>query len=625
MLTPLVWLVSHEVCLWNVSIQEDLVCSCNPIDDEEATASPSEEDETMREWRREFPEQLRRVIVRIHTNLGHPQNPTLAKMISDAGGSEKTIKCATRYPCSVCKRMSWLRLRRPVSVPRTRQFNDTVLADVHFWNHQGREVLVYSMIDEATRFHVTQILPSQSARDLHEAIMTLWVKWAGAPRCLLVDPHRSHLDRQFIEQLGAQGTTVLVGAAEASWTRGLVERHGAHVRSMVEKMVHDGVPDDFSAQSLFDTATSAKNMMSRIRGYSPSLWVLATQPRIPESLMIDDEDEDHVLHKGISESQDDEFARSVRVRDAARRAFIAVDTDQRLRRAAVSASRPDRLTFEPGDMCYFWRDGVGWSPEKATVVSQVGQGHYYVDYGGRIFKQSAEQLSHVTERERLAREAVRESQDPSRNVDHVSDEETELSQQPSRTSGQENNVAPVSMSDVLMPDPVPPETPDENAETSNDDRENAAEPVPHSSSSHGKWRPESEVPPPEPGDSAVTRRRVVAKRPPTVDEEEEMRQKRLRSEPVPELFPLTGEELSENVFEILIDLFASPGSAQCEDSRVSVGSEQCEGSRVPEAHVFTHDRDRFRPLKRGVEVSMRDLSREDPDAINRARQKEWTS
>ena len=97
----------------------------------------------------------------------------------------------------------------------------------------------------------------------------------------------------------------------------------------------------------------------------------------------------------------------------------------------------------------------------ATVVSQVGQGHYYVDYGGRIFKQSAEQLSHVTERER----PVRESQDTGENVDHVSDEETELPQQPSQTSGQENKVAPVSASDVPMPDPVLPEKLDENAET----------------------------------------------------------------------------------------------------------------------------------------------------------------
>ena len=43
--------------------------------------------------------------------------------------------------------------------------------------------------------------------------------------------------------------------------------------------------------------------------------------------MIDYEHEDHVPHKDIPESQDDELTRSVRVRDAARRAFIAVETD----------------------------------------------------------------------------------------------------------------------------------------------------------------------------------------------------------------------------------------------------------------------------------------------------------
>ena len=103
--------VSHEVCLWNVPIQEDSVRSCHPLNDEETTAFPSKEDESMREWRQQFPEKMRRAIIRIHTNLGHAQNSTLAKMISDAGGSEEMIKCATRYPCSVCKRKS----RPPVS------------------------------------------------------------------------------------------------------------------------------------------------------------------------------------------------------------------------------------------------------------------------------------------------------------------------------------------------------------------------------------------------------------------------------------------------------------------------------------------------------------------------------
>ena len=73
--------------------------------------------------------------------------------------------------------MSRPRLLRPVSVPKIRQFNDTLLPDVHFWNYQGREVLVYSQIDEATRFHDTPVLPSQSTRDLYEVTTSACVKW----------------------------------------------------------------------------------------------------------------------------------------------------------------------------------------------------------------------------------------------------------------------------------------------------------------------------------------------------------------------------------------------------------------------------------------------------------------
>ena len=64
-----------------------------------------------------------------------------------------------------------------------------------------------------------------------------------------------------------------------------------------------------------------------------------------------------------------------------------------------------------------------------------------------------------------------------------------------------------------MPDPDFPETPGDpgdNAETFDDDL-TPAEPVSHNSSSHMEWRPEYEVPPPEPGDPVSPRRRVVAK------------------------------------------------------------------------------------------------------------------
>ena len=59
------------------------------------------------------------------------------------------------------------------------------------------------------------------------------------------------------------------------------------------------------------------------------------------------------LTRTFQTSQDDEFARAIRVRDVARRAFITVDADQRLRKAAVSDSRPDRWTSEPRNVCHF--------------------------------------------------------------------------------------------------------------------------------------------------------------------------------------------------------------------------------------------------------------------------------
>jgi hypothetical protein len=91
----------------------------------------------MKVWRKEFPAETRNAVTRLHTNLGHPLPSTMAKMLSDAGGAEEAIQCVLQYPCPTCHRHGAPPLRRPASVPRTRQFNDTVLVDVHHWDFRG--------------------------------------------------------------------------------------------------------------------------------------------------------------------------------------------------------------------------------------------------------------------------------------------------------------------------------------------------------------------------------------------------------------------------------------------------------------------------------------------------------
>lgn len=50
---------------------------------------------------------------------------------------------------------------------------------------------------------------------------------------------------------------MLDGTAEASWAPGLVERSGDYLFSMVEKIVLDGVPADFSLHAILDKAAAA--------------------------------------------------------------------------------------------------------------------------------------------------------------------------------------------------------------------------------------------------------------------------------------------------------------------------------------------------------------------------------
>ena len=378
-----------------IETELDTIC-CFPVEDVAARQS----------WERDFPARMRIAVARLHTNMGHPMAATLGKMLADAGASDEMISCALRYSCGTCHNMTGPRTRRPAAVPRTRTFNEIILVDTNFITIGDTQYMLYHMVDDATRFHVCDVVSQQTGKALFQSIMNSWIRWAGAPRFLIADPLPSQAGREFNDLLGAQGTTVLIGAAEASWTRGVVERHGDYLRRMVSKLLTDGVtlPD---MQTVVSHLCAAKNMMSRIRGYSPSQWVLATQPRLPESLMIEDEADDAIPFRHVAEDDTSEFANTIRLRDAARRAFVAADTDARLRRAAAARTRPDRLIYSTGDRVYFWRDG-SWNPQSAVVVSQIGAGHYYIDSGGRVFKVTAEQLRAVSEREQQAWETVRE-------------------------------------------------------------------------------------------------------------------------------------------------------------------------------------------------------------------------
>ena len=101
----------------------------------------------------------------------------------------------------------------------------------------------------------------------------------------------------------------------------------------------------------------AKNTLARRSGFSPYLWVLGRDVRLPASL-CDDAEVERVGEQVAAATPSSRFAQRVEIRTACRLAFIKADTEDRLRRAELRQIRPTRGPFVVGQWVLFY-DKVG--------------------------------------------------------------------------------------------------------------------------------------------------------------------------------------------------------------------------------------------------------------------------
>ena len=118
--------------------------------------------------------------------------------------------------------------------------------------------------------------------------------------------------------------------------------------------------------------------------------MLATHTRVSEFQKADDEDADHNSHKDALPSWDGERIRLAR---------CVSET------AESGRQLPLIMSVSPWSLATCATLGVTVETRSrgaASVTSQVVQGHSYIDYGGRIFEQTSEQITHNTQRGWLA-------------------------------------------------------------------------------------------------------------------------------------------------------------------------------------------------------------------------------
>ena len=174
---------------------------------------------------------------------------------------------------------------------------------------------------------------------------------------------------------------------------------------MVRKVVADtGTSGLADFEMLLQECTSTKNSMQRTNGYSASQWVLGKQPRMPGSVTDMSESAD----LGVIEAKTDPTVAYHKVhaaRMSAQRAFVHLDTSNRVARALTRNAAPQHKEYAVGDLVCYRRDARQGSTTWSTASRVIGhdpRNGLWLLHGGVPILCSTSRVRSANESEALA-------------------------------------------------------------------------------------------------------------------------------------------------------------------------------------------------------------------------------
>ncbi|CAK0815738.1 unnamed protein product [Prorocentrum cordatum] len=314
--------------------------------------------ERKRRWEL-LPRAVKRAIERVHVNLGHPSRPALLRALRLGKATALALKAARLSVCESCRRVQRPSIPRPSQLPRVDEFN-VLLAMGCFENvdSAGNSWEFLGIMCMGTNYYVVCLLEdthnNPKASEVRKFYELCWVSWAGKPEeAIVVDRARSFLG-EFADYLEQEGVRLDSAALASPWHIGKMERRDGIWNSMLTRVVHDKqVAGLEEMRTAVAERNRAKNTLARRAGFSPYLWVLGRDVRLPASL-ADDAEVERVGEQVAAATPGSRFARKAEIRTQCRMAFIQTDTEDRLRRAELRQIRPTRGPFVVGQWVLFY-------------------------------------------------------------------------------------------------------------------------------------------------------------------------------------------------------------------------------------------------------------------------------
>ena len=176
------------------------------------------------------------ILNKIHKNLGHPSAERMSTIMLQQGYRPEMVKAARNFRCDICTQNSMPKHARPSSLRDDLDFNDRISIDGLVWtNIHGKTFHMYHVLDWGTNFHMATIAPSKSTEDVIQAMLTMWLSWAGIPGELLVDAASELNSEGFMHFLQSHNIRATTISPEAHFQNGRSERHGAILQHMLTK------------------------------------------------------------------------------------------------------------------------------------------------------------------------------------------------------------------------------------------------------------------------------------------------------------------------------------------------------------------------------------------------------
>ena len=192
----------------------------------------------------------------------------------------------------------------------------------------------------------------------------------GSPDKILVDNGGEFANTEVIETKYYLGINLHVTVAESPWSNGIVERNNQTLANMMNKIINDTQCSLYLA--LCWALRIKKNSLQNTADFSPFQLVLGRNPKLPSTLS----DNLPALSLSSEVLQD-----NLNALHSARRAFIASENDEKIKRALCHNIRTcGEVKYVTGDSVFYKGEDKNEWRGPGVVIGQVNQ-QVFVKYG----------------------------------------------------------------------------------------------------------------------------------------------------------------------------------------------------------------------------------------------------